>query len=175
MIFNFCSGVQVLSIGKERLADIWELNHKFLTLFGNPDMCTAVGLSEELSIEVQKLSASQLEEVSRTDMLLFSVSEIPFGDKSQPLPDQLAEFYKQMSLTFRDISQEDLGVAASKLGLAKQDCLALLRLRLEDAQNYFVNKPPRFAPIGTTQFRVLTGLHNQSDRTQYALLAANDN
>lgn len=164
----------MLSIGPERLSDIWDLNHKFLSLFGNQQSFAAMGLPEDLRLEVGKLSAAELTEVSKTDMLLFSVSEFSSCQINPTLPDEVKEFFRQMGLTFRDISQEDLGVAAAKLGLAKEQCEKILRLRLADARNHYVNYPPMVVPIGTTQFRVLTGLHSQSDRTQYALLAAND-
>lgn len=166
--------MQVLSIGKERLADIWELNHQFLALGSNPETCMAIGLPVDLHMEIGKLSAEELAEVSRTDMLLFSVETIPSVENVNVLHSEVAEFYRQLGLTFRDIAMEDMGVAASKLGLAKDDCQTLLRLRLADARNYFVDRPLRVAAIGTTQFRVLTALRSPSDRTQYALLAAND-
>jgi len=163
----------MLSITEERLSDIWALNVMFLNLCRNKELSMLLGVPGEFSTEVDKLSSDQLDEVARTDTLLFSAENFPSGEILGNLPMQVEAFLQQLGLTFRDFAREDMGITASKFGLTKECCQEVLRVRLDDARNFFLHRPAKIRAMGTTQFRILSGLPGQSERTQYAVMAAN--
>lgn len=160
------------SLTKERLSDIWVLNSMFLNLCKNSDMSEILGVPGEFTSEVVKLSSDQIDEVAQTDTLLFSAENFPSGEILKNLPEPIEEFLQQLGMTVRDFAREDMGIAASKFGLTKDRCQEMLRLRLDDALNYFVTRPAKMRAMGTTQFRILSGMPGKSERTQYAVMVA---
>lgn len=159
-------------ISQVRRSDIWGLNATFLRLCGRK---VIPGVDHSLCDEIGTLSSEELDAVSQTDVLLFSVDRQGESGWQHEIDGDVESLLEQLGTTCRDVSLEDVGLATARLGVDAETIRALVNVRVADAKDIFLKSKPSIRPLGgTTQFRILRGLRNPSERTQYAILAANN-
>ena len=133
------------------------------------------GISEDDQNYMCNLGMEQILALSETDALIFKFEDVVDSHPTHMIPEPARRLLEHLAIIGRDLARDDQGLAAAKMGLDKTRQEELLRSRMIDAKNVFINRPVKISPMGgTTPFRIMASLKNRSERTQYLALAAND-
>lgn len=164
----------MLTISPERVMDIHSLNEEFLQLVASAESGDGFGIDDETFREIKALSGDMIARIAATDLLLFSINSDEDPTVQWSNAQGVPYLVERVHIVARDFAREDMGLAASYLGMSKGNCTKLLKMGTVQIREQSRSGTIRIIPLGTTAFRMLGKLATPAERTQYVALAAND-